>query len=467
MSRLLAVLSLLCVLVACKPAPRDDATRIEVWHGFNAEETKVLRDIVADYEREQSARTGKKVVVDLKFVSYGDMFTKLRTAALGGMTPDVAFMDAIKVTDLAFGQALVRLDELDPFEDRYGSIEAARAEFVGASFDAGLVNRGGEVGLYGLPVQTTTVALYWNRALFRRDAEKLRAAGLDPSRAPRDWAELLAYAKVLTDEQSQSYGFGMSGSLWFLFPYLNMYGVEVVGYGPDGEAQARVNNPNGIAAMERLLSIVNSGSEGGAWKTSTLAPEAGFINEKYAMILMGPWMVENFTNAKLDFDVSLIPAPTQEEIDRLGLQPGDPALVGQLGIGAWSSSNVGGQTGVILRSCEDRIAAYEFLEYFTDEPQQRRWAESLGQIPVRLSAWDDLDTSRYPYLPAFMTQLRLAKRIPQVPLFALLERDVFNAETQLLLNGRITPEEMLANVERGMEAVVLSRVNEAVELSGE
>lgn len=465
MRLLAAIAAASALLLAACSADSDQAERLEVWHAFNFEEATVFEDLVREFERDFHEATGRTVRVDLNFVSYGDMFTKLRTAALGRLTPDIAFMDAIKVTDLAFGQALVRIDELEPFIERYGTIDAARAEFVAASFDAGVVNRRGEEGLFGLPVQTTTVALYWNREIFRRHAPRLSRAGLDPGRAPRDWDEFLAYAEALTIPEERIHGFGLSGSLWFLFPFLNMYGVEVIGYQDDGLAEPRVANANGIAALERLHTLVTSGFEGGAWRTAALFPDAGFINQRYAMILMGPWMVENFTNAGLDFDVSLIPAPPQAEIDRLGLQPSDPELVEQLGILAWSSSNVGGQTGVIMRSAEDRELAFAFLEHFTSESSQRQWAERLGQIPVRLAAWEGLDTTNYPYLPAFMTQLRLARRIPQIPLFAILERDVFNAEIQLLLSGRQTPEEVARNIERGMNATVVARINEAIRMA--
>jgi len=450
-------------LVACsnrREAP-EGVKVIEIWQGFNVEETQVFEDIMKDFEKDYLARTGQKVEVRVQYVSFNDMFTKLRTAALAKMTPDVAFMDSIKVTELALGRALVPIDELPSFKERYGTIEKAREEFVGASFDAGIVNRLGQRHLYGLPVQTTTVSLFWNRAMFRQKASELRAAGLDPTRAPRDWDEMIAYGKVLT-EPGKVYGFGLHGSMWFNFTIFNMYGTEFVTYDENGVAQASFDSPNGLAALNRIRTIVQSGVEGGAWVRGALGPEAGFLNDKYAMCLTGPWNVENFTNAGKDFDIDLIPAPSMAEVRALGLPPrlpgGDPNDPR-----TYTSSNVGGQTGVILRLCEDRDLAFEVMEYFTSEKIQRRWASGLGQIPVRKAAWENLDTSKFPFMPKFMTQLATAKRIPQIPLYGVLENDLFNPEVDLLLNNGQTPEQMVKRMQEGMRVRIFNRINESLE----
>jgi len=458
------VLSALAISCGGDARGRDSSKRvIEVWHGFNAEETTLFREMVAQFEQEWYEEHGEEVEVRLQFVSFNDMFTKLRTAALGQLTPDIALVDSIKVTDLAFGNAIIRLDELDGFRDRYDSIETARDEFVGASFDAGVVNRLGTVGLYGLPVQSTTVALFWNRALFRRAAGALTDAGLDPNRPPRDWDEFIAYGEVLSDSSPNVLGFGLSGSLWFSFPFFNMYQVEFVEYDDLGVARPSINTPNGLAALDRMRSIARSRIEGDAWRSGGTSPDAGFLNNRYAMIFTGPWNVENFTNAGLDFGIGLIPSPTAEEIERLGLSPADPELREEIGQQAYSSSNLGGQSGVIMRASNERELAYAFLEFFTSEESQRRWGSSLGQIPVRTAAWDDLDMGRYPYMTNFMTQLRTARRIPPIPLFDLLERNIYNPQVNLLFQGQIEPETMAATMERMMDAEIFLRMNRALE----
>ncbi|MDX1973508.1 MAG: extracellular solute-binding protein [Candidatus Sumerlaeia bacterium] len=458
----LIILALFCVPVGCgsgKRSVEDGVTRIEVWHGFTSEETDLFHSLMQDFEAEWEKKHNEKLEIDIRFVSFGDMFTKLRTAALANSTPDIAFMDTAKVVDLAFGQALLPIDQLEGFKTRYGTIDGGRSEFVAASYDAAVINRLGEVHLYGVPVQTTTVALFWNKEMFRREAQKLLAAGLDPNRAPKDWDELARYAEVLSNQEEGRYGFGTHSSMWFNFPIFNMYGMEFVEYTESGEAKAAFNTPNGRAALQRLQNIALSDWEGGAWQPNGTGPDDGFINQRYAMIISGPWQVPNFTNSGIDFDIALIPAPTEAEIKELGLQPVDPTLVEEIGSAGYTASNLGGQTGVILRKSQNPEAAYEVLEFFTSETIQRQWCSTLGQIPVRKAAWKDLDMSKFPYMRTFMQQIRTSKRIPQIPYYGILESDLFNPQIDLLMRDKLEPEQMLDRMESGFKDRILKKIN--------
>ncbi|MEQ8820617.1 MAG: extracellular solute-binding protein [Sumerlaeia bacterium] len=434
-------------------AADDNKITLVVWQGFKFEEVTVMEEITNRFEQKwMEENPGKTLDIILERVSFDDMTTKLKTAALARRTPDIAFVDAQKVIELTYGQTLVPLDTLDNW--RYDSIQDARSEFVNASFDQATVFMRDDDDSpltqhqFGLPVQTTTLALFWNREMFRAKGQELRAAGLDPNRAPKDWDELIAYSKVL--EGDDIYGYAMSGSLWFQFPVFNQYNVEWVQYEANGRAVPTVDSALGLAAMERLAGLVlDSQVEAGAWKPGATGPDQGFQNRKYAMIFTGPWNTEKFEANGLDFDISLIPAVPEKEARELGIEPE-------------SSSNIGGQSGVIFKTCEHPEIAYEFLEYFTGEVEQRYWAETLGQIPTRLSAWEDLDMSKYPYLPKFMEQLKHAEALPRIPLYGTLESDIFNPEFQLVLSGKKTPEAALESIQAALDKRILEKMNARV-----
>ncbi len=456
------LLVLAAVTLSCDGQRRGDPDVLQVWHPFNPEETAVFRELVRDFESRWQDETGSQITVSLQYVSFDDMHTKLRSAALARITPDVVFIDVNQVIGLAFSDALTRLNELEGFRDRYGSIEAAREEFYTQSFDIGVVNRLGEVDLYGLPVQVTTIALYWNRELFRQRARELRAAGLEPGRPPRTWDEFEQYAEVLTDPGRGTHGYGAHSSLWFNLPFFNMYGADFVEYDEAGRIHPVFDSENARAALRRIQSTGTADFEAGAWRTGA-SPEEGFINNRIAMILTGPWMVESFTNAGVNFDVSLIPAPGSEEIESLGLRPVSPGLEERLGPLAYSSSNLGGQTGVIMRESTKPELGYEFLEFFTSEEVQRHWGSRLGQIPVRAAAWEDLDTSRYPFMPSFIDQLRTARRVPPVPRYPTMDGEIFTPQILMLLQGRLTPEDFAGRVDRLMSVRLLDPINRAAE----
>src|SRR5690606_10439066 len=85
---------ILLSLLGCSSSSEDSQTlHLSLWHGFTAEETVVLRELVAEYERTHAAPDGRPVRINVEYVSYNDMFVKLKTAALGRITPDIAFMD--------------------------------------------------------------------------------------------------------------------------------------------------------------------------------------------------------------------------------------------------------------------------------------------------------------------------------------------------------------------------------------
>lgn len=454
------------MLTGCSPKKKakENEVIVSIWQGFGSDEADLFKAIMGDYEKEwEKEHPGKDLVLKIDYVAFNDMSTKLKSAALAKITPDIAFMDSIKVTDLSFGKALVPVDTLEGFKKRYKSLDDARTQFVKASFDAGIVNRLGEVHLYGLPVQTTTVALFWNKAMFRQKAQLLRAAGLDPNRPPKTWDELIAYGKVLTDKDAQIYGYAMYNTLWFNFPILNMYGVDFVKVDEKGHLIPSLATPSGKAALDSITKLLESGVEGGGWKRGGLAPDTGFLNGKYAMVMTGPWKVQEYANAGLDFDVALNPAPSEAEVKALGLPAPEQDLISRFGQQAYSSSNVGGQTGVILRASENKEIAYELLEHFTNESVQRKWASTLGQIPVRKAAWKDLDTRKFPLIVRFMDQLEVARRIPQIPMFGTLETDIFNPEFDSFLKGVLKTDVTLKNLERSLDEKIFRRINDAAD----
>lgn len=465
MMRILLASAVLCMLAGCARDSDDEAV-LQVWHPFNPDEVTLFRQLVEEFEEDWALRTGEEVSVSLQYVSFDDMHTKLRSAALARITPDVVFIDVNQVIGLSFADALIRLNELEGFRRRYGSIAEARGEFYGQSFDVGVVNRLGEVDLYGLPVQVTTIALYWNREMFRQRGRQLLEAGLEANRAPRTWTEFERYAEVLTDAEQGVHGYGAHGGLWFNFPFFNMYGVEFARYDDDGFIHPVFESENALHALARIQSLGTASFEGGTWRTGA-SPDEAFLNRRIAMFLTGPWNVESFASSGLDFDVAMIPAPDPGEVEALGLQPASPELLERFGNLAYSSSNLGGQTGVIMRTSAKKELGYEFLEFFTSEQTQRRWGSQLGQIPVRLAAWENLDTSRYPFMPVFIDQLRTARRVPPIPRYSTMDSEVISPQLLLLLQERITPEQFASRIDGLLRERILDDINRAAEAERE
>lgn len=90
-------------------------------------------------------------------------------------------------------------------------------------------NLEGEWHVWSWPYQEVAMAMYYRKDVLREKAPLLKDAGLDPSRAPRTWEEMIEYCKVLTDPTRGEYGFqSTSYAGWYFADLLWQGGVEIV-----------------------------------------------------------------------------------------------------------------------------------------------------------------------------------------------------------------------------------------------
>jgi ABC-type glycerol-3-phosphate transport system substrate-binding protein len=442
-------------------APRKPETvRLTLWQGFKFKEVNLLRDNIAEFQRKwNAAHPDQHLEIIESQVPFFDMVQKLRSAALARQVPDITFVDVNNIVPLIYGGVARPLDTLPNFPA--GSIDDLRAKFVAGAFDSNVAVLRGERHLFGIPAQTTTLALFYNKKRFREKADALRAAGCDPDRAPRDWDEFIRYAKVLTEPARELYGFGMNGSFWFTMPFFNQYGTEFVRRDEQGNLRPAIPSPNALAALERKANFyLRDGIEAGAWRDGALDPDQGFKNNRYAMALTGPWMIEDFRSSGLDFGVALIPRVPLQEAKSLGLVPPD-ATEESTYTAKLTAGNVGGMNGIVTSTCEHPEIALEFLLFFASTPIQKRWAEEMGEIPVVLEAQKGLNLSRFPEVPVFIEQINTSKPFPPIPLANIFEPQIFNPEFSLILQRRTTPAQALERIARQLDERILKPVNEA------
>lgn len=455
-----AVCALSLAWADAESAREAKPVRLTLWQGFKFKEVSLLRENIAEFKTKwNAAHPDRPLEIIESQVPFFDMVQKLRSAALARQVPDIAFVDVNNMVQLIYGGVARPLDELPNFPAK--SIDEFRARFVPGAFDSNVAVFKGKRHLYGIPAQTTTLALFYNKKRFREKAADLRAAGCDPERAPRDWDEFIRYAKVLTEPAKELYGFGMNGSFWFTMPFFNQYGAEFIRRDEKGNLRPAIPSPHALAALERKANFyLRDGIEAGAWRDGALDPDQGFKNNRYAMVLTGPWMIEDFRSAGLDFGVALIPRVPLGEAKRLGLVPPD-ATEDSPEAEKLTAGNVGGMNGVISTTCKDPDVALEFLLFFTSTPIQRRWAEEMGEIPVVLEAQKNLNLSRFPEVPTFIQQINTAKAFPAIPLANTFEPQIFNPEFSLVLQRRATPQQALERIARLLDERILKPVNEA------
>ncbi len=403
---------------------------ILVWASYGPDEYKLFESIAHRW----SSLDNNPYKVHVAQIPWMGQESKYRTALIAGAPPDIGRVDTPFVPELAHNNVLTDIKKYLAAEEAEKKMETGEilAQYVKAAIDSCIIkDKNGIERVYGFPDQTNGACLFYNKDSFN-------AAGLDPEAPPKTWEEFIDFGKKLTKPDEGLYGFGMDKSLWWSFPFFNTFGAKFLS---DDGAKCLLDSKEGVAALELKVDLYKKHAiEGGAWKSGGQNTETGFINGRYAMVLMGPWNVSRFKAARVNFAVALIPAGP-----------------------AGTSTNVGGTNMVIFRNDkrpEAKLrACYDFLRYVTSEEIQAEWASKLRQIPVNLKAYDKIkitDREEEKILKTFMEQMKTAQARPKVLKYSQLET-IINPEMESALSGNISVEQALKNAVDRINREVLIR----------
>ncbi|MBI5573168.1 MAG: ABC transporter substrate-binding protein [Elusimicrobia bacterium] len=373
---------------------------ITLWETYSNEEHQVFLDIVSDFEK-----LNTEIKVNVQRVPFSGMRMKLMTSMITHTAPDIARVDVADPPRLVISKSII---DITPF----GAIELAR-NLVSAAVNSNIFEEkffipgstSSQKHIFGIPDQTTGVALFYNREMFRR-------AGI--KNPPENWDQFVVIAKKLTvdtngDGKIDQFGFAMDNSLWWSFPFYNTFGVKFLS---DDGKNCLLNSDEAKKCLQFQVDLYHKYKvEAGAWQAGSVSCDQGFINKKYAMIFSGPWNVKKFKDSGIDFGIALIPK-------------------GKAG----TSTNVGGTDMVVLREAKHPKECYEFLEYLVSVDAQKKWCNLLGQIPVNLKAYSYIDTSKNPEIKVFMEQMKTAIARPPVIDYDQLEyvmnQEIYTARTR-------------------------------------
>lgn len=385
------------VLAAFAPAEivkEDDPATITYWHTMSDAETEQLANVVAAFE---AANPG--ITVETTRYAYDDFKTAILTGLAGGSAPDTARMDIAWVSEFAAQDALMQLDGTMPdFE------EIAAQTFPGplsTNFWAG--------HYFGLPQNTNTQVLLWNKEVFE-------AGGI--TEAPATMEEFAEVACALTEGETQ-YGYALGGTyFWAPAPVFYAMGGMVV----DEEittADEYVNGPESVAAFTLLKDLFDQNCISPNLLGGGIGTADGHATGLYAMIIDGPWMVDIYQGNYPDFEVSFAPIPT--------------------GPDGTTSSVVGGEDVVIFVDSPNAEAAMKWMAFLMSEESQKMMAE-VGVIPTLSALIGDPDMPAY--FDVFLKQLETAQaRVPH-PAWGDMDGAINNA-FQRMLRGDQTVQEAL------------------------
>ncbi len=377
------------------PTAAPEPVTIQYWHTHSDPETAQLDKVIAAFE---AANPGIKV--EPTRYAYNDYKTALLTAISSGEVPDVVRIDIAWVSEFADQGALVQFDGKMPDFDT----------LIKDTYPGPLSTNVWKDHYYGLPLDTNTQVLLWNKSLFD-------TAGI--STPPATMEEFADVACKLTDAAKNQYGYAEGGTyFWAPAPVFYAMGGKIV----DDKittATGYVNGPESVAAFTMLKDLYDKGCLSPNLLGGGIATDAGHAEGNYAMIIDGPWMVDIYKNNYPDFQVNFAPIPTGPQ--------------------GTTSSVVGGEDVSILEGSKNQDAAMKWAAFLLSPEAQKMMAEA-GQMPVLASLQGD--PAMPSYFGVFQEQLKTAQaRVPH-PKWGDMDNAINNAY-QRMLKGDQTPQEAL------------------------
>lgn len=230
------------------------------------------------------------IKVQLEQFPFNEMFTQIQIRlAAGGPDPDVLSVDVPVTSGYGIRSWLLPLDDAFTDDDK--------ADWLEAALEAGTY----EGQLISAPVSTSTQILFYNKALFDR-------AGLTPP-GPDDrltWEEIAELAQQLTFDEDGDGTADIWGFNWEQTTRIYQLGAMAASaggqtIGDDGlMVDGVVNSPEWVRAFTYYQQMFTDLKV--APQSDTIPPPDMFRSGNLAMMVAGPWQINQFNNSPLDFE---------------------------------------------------------------------------------------------------------------------------------------------------------------------
>ncbi|MST63671.1 sugar ABC transporter substrate-binding protein [Schaalia hyovaginalis] len=384
-----SALSFALILSACSGASPDPGAAsdggtvtIEMWDylGQGVSNT-AMEAAVAAFEKANPGYEVKRTSF-----AYGDLAKSIVQGGVGGAVPDLAVVDVVDNQNFA---ALGLVKDLTETEgSRSGEFHPG--PWTSTQMDG---------KTYGLPLNSNNLGLYYNKAL-------LDDAGVA---VPTTWEELSAVAKATANGDVSGLAISAvkneQGTFQFL-PFVWQTGGDLEDYATSG-----------AEALSFLKGMIDEGSVSSAVTNySQEDARTQFTAGKVAMMMNGPWELQNL--ADVPFEWGVAPLPKGKE----------------------AATGLGGENVVVLQEGKQADAAVKLAEFLTSAEGAKIYCDESGQLSARPDLAGKLKLSSDDKLKVFEDQLAVAHARAYGKQYAKVSEAV-QLSMQEALTGASTPEE--------------------------
>ncbi len=359
MKKYLPLVLIVAVVMGLVPtiASAQDKPVLLIW----ADETRaaVIDELGTAFEEEYG------VDIQVQQMAFGDIRDQLKIAGPAGEGPDIIVGAHDWLGELVSNGLLSPVDLGDMASD-----------FAPVAITA--FTQDGQ--LYGVPYAVENVAFFYNTDLV--------------ATAPATWDEVVSVSKDIMSSGKAQYGWiRQEGDPYHFFPIQTAFGGYIFGLDEKGNYTAEdvgVDNEGSVASLQFIQGLLKdgtipSGLDGNAAQTL-------FQDGQAAMYITGPWNIQAFVDAGLNFAIAPIPAGPNGD-------PGRPF--------------VGVQAFMINSFSENQAVAQAFLtEFVGSEDVQLALYDKGQRMPALLSAQEKVDD---PYQAAMAEAAVVGQPMPAIP----------------------------------------------------
>jgi multiple sugar transport system substrate-binding protein len=419
---------------------------VEYWEKWAGREADQMQQIVDDFNNS----VGREKKIFVRFMSMTDVDQKTLVSIAAGAPPDVAGMWDQQVSQFA------ALDAVEPLDDL-----AAEHGITGQTYLPVFWNGCHYNGhLYGLVSTAGTVALIYNKQVFQNCAESLRAAGLDPTRAPRTLEELDRYAAILdsTDAQGQLDRAGYVPLESWYVPLLSYwFGGNL--FDPVSD-RFTLDSPQTIRAYQWIQSyskklgrraIMDFHNSLGKFDS----PQNPLLAGRLVMQQQGPWMADYIEHLKPSMSEVLVPKDREFTLANRtdnyawGVAPFPSAVPGLENVSYCSFDVL-----MIPKGARHPRQAFEFMAYVNRQDVAEK-LDTLHSTNCQLRHVSEQFLTHHPnpYIAVFqmLAASPNARGVPPVPIWPEVEKEL-NDAAQAVAMEDADPATALAAVQQRVQA---------------
>jgi len=349
------------------PGPAVDPNQkytVVHWQHHSDARQKMVQQFAEAFMKEHS-----NITVQIESIPQADYWNKLVTTVASGQGPDVFQIPAGKAVEfIASGQ-------VQPISQKVLAQDKVQKEFMASTLDP--FSSQGKI--YGLPTDVQTIILIYNKDLFK-------AAGLDPNVPPKNWDEVLSFAKKITkigaDGKMTVSGLGLGG----YHPVVNTLMYQA-GLKDTIDSKGNFAFAADAAALEAFKWYCDLTTVHKVYDPKFGSRWTGFRAGTVGMVFSHPAMMGNFklTAPTVNWGVSEVPEYKGNR------------------------TNVVTSWGYVISKKANADVATMWMDYLTNEAAQKKWTAETGELPARTKLLDDADLTKDPNIKIAFESLKKAK----------------------------------------------------------